>query len=61
MIKTGLKANDKLVITPLGQVSSGTKVSILDEEPKEKNLKVCARRESNLSKKQKSLVLVLKS
>jgi RND family efflux transporter MFP subunit len=36
MIKTGLKANDKLVVTPLGQVSSGTKVSILGEEPKEK-------------------------
>lgn len=39
MIKTGLKANDKLVVTPLGQVSSGTKVSILDEEPKEKKSK----------------------
>ncbi|WP_193049869.1 efflux RND transporter periplasmic adaptor subunit [Pseudoalteromonas undina] len=36
MIKTGLKANDKLVVTPLGQVSSGTKVSILGAQPKEK-------------------------
>lgn len=32
MIKTGLNANDKLVITPLGQVSSGTQVSILGEQ-----------------------------
>ena len=31
MVKTGLNAGDKLVITPLGQVSSGTAVSILGE------------------------------
>ena len=31
MIKTGIKANDRLVVTPLGQVSSGTSVSILGE------------------------------
>ena len=34
MIKTGLKAGDKLVITPLGQVSSGTQVNILGEDNK---------------------------
>ena len=30
----GLKAGDKLVITPLGQVSSGTQVNILGEDNK---------------------------
>ncbi|MBH0058597.1 efflux RND transporter periplasmic adaptor subunit [Pseudoalteromonas sp. SWXJZ94C] len=32
MVKTGLQANDRLVTTPLGQVSSGTQVSILGED-----------------------------
>ena len=31
MIKTGIQANDRVVVTPLGQVSSGTQVSILGE------------------------------
>jgi membrane fusion protein, multidrug efflux system len=32
MVKTGLTAGDKLVLTPLGQVSSGTRVTIIDAE-----------------------------
>lgn len=55
MIKTGLKANDKLVITPLGQVSSGTKVSILGEEPKEKNPKGMRPSREQLEQKAKEL------
>ena len=55
MIKTGLKANDKLVITPLGQVSSGTKVSILDEEPKEKKSKGMRPSREQLEQKAKEL------
>lgn len=35
MIKTGLQASDKLVITPLGQVSSGTRVNILGQQSAE--------------------------
>jgi len=35
MIKIGLTAGDKLVLTPLGQVSSGTQVSILGEKSAE--------------------------
>ncbi|MBQ4834031.1 efflux RND transporter periplasmic adaptor subunit [Pseudoalteromonas sp. MMG010] len=37
MIKSGLSAGDKLVTTPLGQVSSGTAVDILGEPSKQKN------------------------
>ena len=55
MIKTGLKANDKLVITPLGQVSSGTKVSILGEEPKEKVSKGMRPSREQLEQKAKEL------
>lgn len=55
MIKTGLKANDKLVITPLGQVSSGTKVSILGEEPKEKKPKGMRPSREQLEQKAKEL------
>ena len=55
MIKTGLKANDKLVITPLGQVSSGTKVSILGEEPKEKASKGMRPSREQLEQKAKEL------
>lgn len=55
MIKTGLKANDKLVVTPLGQVSSGTKVSILDEEPKEKKSKGMRPSREQLEQKAKEL------
>jgi RND family efflux transporter MFP subunit len=55
MIKTGLKANDKLVLTPLGQVSSGTKVSILDEEPKEKKSKGMRPSREQLEQKAKEL------
>ena len=55
MIKTGLKANDKLVITPLGQVSSGTKVSILGVEPKEKSSKGMRPSREQLEQKAKEL------
>jgi RND family efflux transporter MFP subunit len=37
MIKTGLSNADKLVTTPLGQVSSGTAVNILGEQSNETN------------------------
>jgi RND family efflux transporter MFP subunit len=33
MIEKGLQTNDRLVLTPLGQVSSGTKVTLLNEAP----------------------------
>ena len=55
MIKTGLKANDKLVVTPLGQVSSGTKVSILGAQPKEKASKGMRPSREQLEQKAKEL------
>ena len=55
MIKTGLKANDKLVVTPLGQVSSGTKVSILGAQPKEKVSKGMRPSREQLEQKAKEL------
>ena len=55
MIKTGLKANDKLVVTPLGQVSSGTKVSILGAQPKEKVSKSKRPTREQLEQKAKEL------
>ncbi len=55
MIKTGLKANDKLVVTPLGQVSSGTKVSILGAQPKEKASKSKRPTREQLEQKAKEL------
>ncbi|WP_409425550.1 efflux RND transporter periplasmic adaptor subunit [Pseudoalteromonas sp. RW-H-Ap-1] len=55
MIKTGLNANDKLVITPLGQVSSGTKVNILGAQPKEKVSKSKRPTREQLEQKAKEL------
>ncbi|WP_413401298.1 efflux RND transporter periplasmic adaptor subunit [Pseudoalteromonas sp. KJ71-7] len=55
MIKTGLKANDKLVVTPLGQVSSGTKVNILGAQPKEKVSKSKRPTREQLEQKAKEL------
>ncbi|MDE3274309.1 efflux RND transporter periplasmic adaptor subunit [Pseudoalteromonas sp. G4] len=38
LVSKGLEADSRLVVTPLGQVSSGTKVAVLGEQPsKEKN------------------------
>ncbi|WP_394228721.1 efflux RND transporter periplasmic adaptor subunit [Pseudoalteromonas spongiae] len=36
LVATGLMANDRLVVTPLGQVSSGTRVAVIGEMPAKK-------------------------
>lgn len=36
LVATGLMANDRLVVTPLGQVSSGTRVAVMGETPETK-------------------------
>lgn len=36
LVATGLMANDRLVVTPLGQVSSGTRVAVIGEAPAKK-------------------------
>lgn len=49
IIKSGLKENDRLVVTSLGQVSSGTRVSIAGDKPKKTK-----KNKSNLTKKPRS-------
>ncbi|ATC99181.1 efflux RND transporter periplasmic adaptor subunit [Pseudoalteromonas spongiae] len=36
LVATGLMANERLVVTPLGQVSSGTRVAVIGETPAKK-------------------------
>ncbi len=36
LVATGLMANERLVVTPLGQVSSGTRVAVIGEAPAKK-------------------------